>query len=199
MALFPFHDRASRSSQPSSRRISQAPRNPLRPATPRGILRSHLAATPLATPAKRRAIFINQSDHHNQSKTPISPRLLNPTRSLRINQQGVRFAHVRFELPPLDLMVPPRGPVQGFCCGARLARVEAPAKEGWGCTPYPAFRARSLPPPHSAAERVTCHQPVCAAYSSSLSKRQVSGALLSASLPSDACGRARYVRTWRSQ
>ena len=155
----PSTPRLSRSSQPSSRRISHPPRNPLRPATPRGIVRSHPAATPLATPAKRRAIFINQSDHHNQSKTPISPRLLNPTRSLRINQQGVRFAHVRFELPPLDLMVPPRGPVQGFCCGARLARVEAPAKEGWGCTPYPAFRARSLPLPHSTAERVTCHHP----------------------------------------
>jgi len=62
--------RLSRSSQPSSRRVYRAPRNPLLPATPRGILRSRSAAAPQPTPAKRRAIFINQPHHNNQPKTP---------------------------------------------------------------------------------------------------------------------------------
>lgn len=47
----------------------------------------------------------------------------------------MRVAHVRFELPPLGLMVPPGGPARCFCCGARLARVVAPAKERRGALP----------------------------------------------------------------
>ena len=70
-------------------------------------------------------------------------------------------------------MVPPRGPALGFCCGARLARVVAPAKEGWGCTPYPAFRARSLPPPQAAAKR-SIHPPEHLQQADVPSRRQAS-------------------------
>jgi len=44
----------------------------LLPATPRGILRSRSAATPQPTPAKRRAIFINQCDT-TLNRDPITP------------------------------------------------------------------------------------------------------------------------------
>lgn len=49
--------------------LTKPPRAPP-PAAPRGILRSRPAAPPRSTPAKRRAIFINQSDHNNQPETP---------------------------------------------------------------------------------------------------------------------------------
>jgi len=133
------HPAASRQSQPI------AP-----PPPPRCILRSRSAATPRPTSAKRRAIFRHKT-HPTTNQDPHTPRLLDPAYSLRPKQKGVRFAHVRFELPPLGLMVPPRGPARCFRCGARLARGGAPAEEGRGVPRTPFQRARSLPPPHSAA------------------------------------------------
>ena len=127
------------------------------PATPRGILRSCSAATPQPTLAKRRAIFSNQSARHYQSRPPY-PRLLDPAYSLRINQKGVRFAHVAL-LPPCVFR--PQGRTLGFCCGARLARVVAPAKEGWGLHPMPRF---SRAKPAAAAIRRKASPPSSNVY-----------------------------------
>ena len=98
----------------------------------------------------------------------------------------MRFAHVRFELPPLGLMVPPRGPARCFCCGARLARGGAPAKEGGEVAPRPPLlRARSLPPPQSAANVTVNVQPLLHVQTVS-PRRQASRAPPSASRPSAA-------------
>ena len=106
----------------------------LLPATPRGILRSRSAATPRPTPAKRRAILRQQ-----QPTNPLTPRLLDPAYALRINQQGVRSAHVRLLSPCVD--GPPGAGRVAFRCGARLARVVRLQKEGWG-DPHTPFVAR---------------------------------------------------------
>jgi hypothetical protein len=45
---------------------------------------------------------------------------------------------------------PPGAGRVASCCGARLARVVAPAKGRMGRSPYPLCRARSLPPPQFA-------------------------------------------------
>jgi len=80
-------------------------------------------------PQKRRATFKQQPVTNLQTRTP-TPRtpstaccpLLDPAYTLRINQQGVRFAHVHL-FTPLRRRPPGAGRV-AFHCGARLARVE---------------------------------------------------------------------------
>jgi len=54
----------------------------------------------------------------------------------------VRYAHVRFELPPLGLMVPPRGPPRSFCCGAAARAGERLQNKAGEVSPDPSYSAR---------------------------------------------------------
>ena len=140
--------RLSRSPQPSSRRVVRATHNPLLPPLPAAfcgrvprLRRNPRPQNAMPYSSINLTITINQDPHNPRD-------LFDPSYSLRPKQQGVRVAHGHV-LPPLRRRPPGAGRV-AFCCGARLARVVAPAKGRMGRSPYPLCRARSLPPPQSA-------------------------------------------------
>ena len=85
---------------------------------------------------------VPHSDKRHTQRSPSTRRLLDPAYALRIYQQGVRFAHVRFELPPLGLMVPPRGPPRSFCCGAGARGGERLQNKAGEVSPDPSYCAR---------------------------------------------------------
>jgi hypothetical protein len=121
----PSTPRLSRSPQPSSRRIVQASPRPSSRRSPRhfAVASSGSAAVHARkTPCHIQTTTINQPT--TQAPTPKNPQhyvlpLLDPAYSLRINQQGVRFAHVR-PLPPCA--VGPQGPGALLFTAARGSR-----------------------------------------------------------------------------
>jgi len=99
---------------------------PLLPPLPAAFCGRALRLSPPVTPAKRRAIFKQQPVTNLQTKSPYTPNpqhyvlpLLDPAYALWINQQGVRFAHVRL-LPPCA--VGPQGPGALLFTAARGSR-----------------------------------------------------------------------------
>ena len=93
-------------------------------------------------PRPQNAVPYSTTTNQLPNQDPHTPRLLDPAYALRINQSGVRYAHVRFELPPLGLMVPPRGPPRRFCCGAAARAGERLQNKAGEVSPDPSYCAR---------------------------------------------------------
>ncbi len=195
VALLPFHDRLSRSPQPASRRSNRS-----RPANPSP---NHPAAFCGRVPRLRRdprpqnAVPQSSINLTYQSiKTPHTPRLLDPYVSLRINQKGVRYAHVHFELPPWGLVIPPGGSARWFSCGAAARAGERLENEAGEVSPDPSYCAREACrrriPPQSVIPKV---QPLVHMHTVILKAAGVpSPAVRSASIGRAVC--AGLIRRW---
>ena len=94
--------RLSRSPQPPSRRTVQAGPRPSSQPPPAVILWARSAARRSPCPQNDRAFTLNNQTMQTNQRPPY-PRLLDPTYSLRTNQEGVRDAHLDF-LPPCVML-----------------------------------------------------------------------------------------------